>query len=267
MADIYGFDTASYIYSVASAAKSKYGTPSFWIRYFKPTITGGTPDQNFTTAGKEMQALRVTSGARYLAPLSAPGASRESTNSYAYGQNDAATFAASIERFAAYDPCTEYGIKIFGPNSSYLYVYLDVEASTVLNQNYWNGWSTYIYNYAWKGGGNFAALPLYPGIYLNPVSSKAPCNVIKAANTLPIKIWTNQPEPYCTCCGKFGSVKWSVSGPKNCSGYTSFIWQQAERGICITNCGASSTLVNVDIDELNPSNDSRDYMFYIDDCA
>jgi hypothetical protein len=232
-----GYDTASFLQDVASAAKNTYGTPAFWIRYFSPS-PNGTVNSSSSNATLECRAAwdNVSGHPADLGPISSPTQSRLSGTS-AQGQADAQTFANAIHAVKNY-----LGSSIALPVNGTLFCWLDQEASTSLSLSYWNGWSGYIDAYVWPES---QTLPLFPCLYCNPCSAPPNCSVIAngSANYC-YAVWTTQPQQ----CG------YSVSNPppwaaKGCSdpcsnGYTGTptrVWQYAEKTPC-------SLSVNVDMD-------------------
>jgi hypothetical protein len=105
-------------------------------------------------------------------------------------------------------------------------------------------------------------LPLYSGIYCGPAAATTNCSTISAtASTVTCySVWSNQPVQICSGCGRpFGSLAWQ---PKNCSGYTTHLWQY-EFDSCFGICSGSGSAINVDADMGNPSYTVTDYMMYL----
>lgn len=236
-----GFDTASYVYDVRVGAVNNYGTPSYWIRYFSPSING-TVNQSSSHANSECDAV-WDSGARNLSPISEPSQSRLSGTS-AQGLADAQTFVSALH--SVYSAV----IPLQMPLNGQLYCWLGQEASTSLSTSYWSGWSGYINSNDWSGQGYF---PLYACLYCNPCQSNA-CTTVSTAGGC-FRIWTTQPQ---LCGYKLSNLPtWN---PKGCStsgchtggGPTVQVWQFAEQPVC----GLSP---NVDMDE----GDLSPYSFYL----
>jgi hypothetical protein len=229
-----GYDTASYLQDVYSAADSRYGTPAFWLRYFSPS-PNGTVNSSSTNAIAECRAAWDSTG-HFLGPITSPSQSRLSGTS-AMGQADAQTFCSALYTTRQY-----VGSRFALPSNGTLYCWLDQEGSTSLSLSYWNGWSGYVDGYVWPPNGS---LPLYPCLYCTPCSAYPNCSVIQSSSAnFCFAVWTPEPQK----CGYTVSnpPAWAAqSCASSCStGYTGTptrLWQFAEQGAC----GLS---VNVDMD-------------------
>lgn len=224
-----GYDTASYINSVYSAADSKYGAADYWIRYFTPS-PNGTVDQSSSHANSECDA-DWDSGAKHLSPITSPAQSHLSGSS-AQGLADAQAFAAAIHNVWA------WVLPLFLPTNNTLYSWLDQEAGTSMSSNYWSGWAGYINSYQW---GN--AYPLFACLYCNPCGGAGHnCTTVVAAGGC-FRIWSSEPEtPYCGY--KLSNLPPWAAHTCSCvtSGPPTILWQFAEQPVC-------NLTVNVDMDE------------------
>jgi len=226
-----GYDTASYIYNVYSAADSAYGSPAYWMRYFSPS-PNGTVDQSSSHANSECRS-DWDSGAKHLSPITSPTQSRLSGTA-AEGMADAQTFASAL--VSVYQWVAPLNL----PANDILYCWLDLESSTSLSTTYWSGWSSYLNTYDWEGLDN---RPLYASLYCNPCGgSHHNCSTIGSAGGC-FAVWSSEPESgYCGYSLR-SLPAWHAA---NCSGCGStvptVVWQFAEKGVC----GLS---VNVDMDE------------------
>lgn len=256
MAVHYGFDTAAHISSsLASAAESKFGNASFWIRYFSPSQQASVMNSSSSNAISECRAL-WDSGARYLVPIQEYSPQSRITGTYAAGKADATTFCNAIKN-------VYYWVSpLFVPSSTgRVDVYMGTEDIYNLSADYWAGWATYVDGFYLPGGG--VTYPLYPGLYCNPASPKKNCSSIRDSGIYGWSIWSDHPEP-CAACGRFGSVSWR---PYNCSDYCScpyptHLWQMAQEHGCESTCNRGS-YPNVDADESTPSRNEHDHMFYL----
>jgi hypothetical protein len=217
-----GYDTASYVYDVASAAGSTFGTPAFWLRYFSPSQT--TPlNTSASNAVAECRAI-WNSGGHYLGPITVPTQSRLSGTS-AMGQADAQTLASALA-------ATRGNVSTLRlPSNRILYCWLDQEPGTGLSLSYWNGWSGYIDGYVWPYDGS---LPLYPCMYTNPCNPQPNCSVFANPNAYAcFAIWSYEPQ----------KCSYSVRNPPpfaatTCAGCSSYsgtptqLWQFAQPGSC-----------------------------------
>jgi hypothetical protein len=224
-----GYDTASFVQDVYAAADSRYGHPSFWLRYFSPSQT--TPiNTSSSNANTECRAMWDSSG-HYLGPITVPAQSRLSGTS-AMGQADAQTFASSMHTV-----WLDVGPLLL-PSNNTLYCWLDQEASTSLSLSYWNGWSGYIDGYVWG-----SQLPLYPCLYCNPCSAPPNCSTIGNANAnFCFAVWSSEPQK----CGYSvtNPPPWAAQTCGQCSSYSgtpTHLWQFADQGVC-------NLSVNVDMD-------------------
>jgi hypothetical protein len=242
MVQNYGFDTANYMYNVASAAKAKFGTGTFYARYFNPS-----PAADLMTSSSAVKELRsgYDYGVRNLAPNSEPSQSRLNGTS-AMGQSDAAAFCAAVNSvYLAVGPL------VVNANSNRVDCYLSLETSTNLSKAYWTGWATHVGQYNLGGLGAV----LYPGMYCNPGSSAANCS--SAVGYFCWSVWASEPEPY-TACKPFGSVSYQAENCYNSPSSigTTLLWQMAEQDSCAAHYGVSYP--NVDADMSNPNVNSRD---------
>jgi hypothetical protein len=235
-----GYDTASLIGTVYSAADSKYGAPKYWIRYFSPSPN--TPvDASDSNANSECRA-DWDSTAKHLSPITSPSQSRLNGTS-AQGLADAQTFASAL--LSVYFAV----VPLLQPDNRVLRCWLDQEASTVMSTAYWSGWSGYINAYMWDAG----EYPLYACLYCNPCGGAGHnCTTIASAHGC-FAVWSSEPEtPYCGYSLK-NLPAWHANSCTCAAGApTTLLWQFAEKGVC-------SLTVNVDMDEgtLTP------YSFYL----
>jgi hypothetical protein len=170
-----GYDTASYVNDVYSAAGSRYGTPAFWLRYFSPCQT--TPlNKSSSNEVSECRAI-WNSGGHHLGPITVPTQSRlgNTGSGAAYGHADAQTLASAL--YATWGNVAPLML----PSNGILYCWLDQEPNYDLCLQYWNGWAGYLNGYVWSDG----TLPLYACLYTNPCSAQKNCSTIGNANASP----------------------------------------------------------------------------------
>jgi hypothetical protein len=226
-----GYDTASYIYDVQAAAVTKYGTPTYWLRYFSPSVNG-TVNQSSSHSILECRAA-WDSGGKHLMPISGPTQSRLG-GSAAQGQADAQALVASI-------------VNVYGwvaplhlPTNNVLRVWLDQETGTSMSTSYWGAWSAYINSYNWFGLGVF---PLFACLYCNPCGGAGHnCTTVGTAGGC-FSIWSSEPEtPYCGNSLK-NLPSWHANSCAACqtNAPATSLWQFSERNVC-------GLTVNVDMD-------------------
>jgi hypothetical protein len=225
-----GYDTANYVNVVATAAKSKYGTPDYWLRYFSPS-PNGTVNNGATHAKNECNGV-WDSGARNLSPITSPSQSRLGGTS-AQGLADAQAFVSALR--------SVYGwvAPLLLPSGGVLRCWLDQESSTSMSVAYWAGWSDYINGYEWNPG----YAPLFACLYCNPCAGAGHNCTTIVADGYCWTIWSSEPEsPYCSY--KVSNLPpWhatTCSCVSNGPGTT--LWQFAEEGVC-------GLTVNIDMDE------------------
>lgn len=235
-----GYDTASYIQTVEAGAVAKYGTPTYWIRYFSPS-PNGTVNSSSSNASSECTAA-WNSGGKHLCPVSSPSQSRLS-GTYAEGQADAQTFVSAM--ISVY----QWVAPLHIPTNNDLRCFLDLEASTVLGSSYWEGWASYLNSYNWFGSGEF---PFYACLYCNPCHTSN-CTTVTSDGGC-FAIWSSEPEsPYCSY--KLSNLPaWHATSCASCvtGGPTTLLWQFAEVNVC-------GLTVNVDMNEGTMS----PYSFYL----
>jgi hypothetical protein len=224
-----GYDTASYIYDVYTAADAKYGTPNYWIRYFSPS-PNGTVNSSSSHANTECRAA-WDSGGKYLSPISSPAQSRLSGTS-AQGLADAQVFVSALHNVWLWVTPLDL------PTNGVLYCWLDQEQSTSLSTAYWGGWEGYINSYNWPNRG----YPLYASLYCNPCTSgHSNCSTVASVGGC-YAVWSSVPEP----CGYSlrNLPSWNAKTCASCvsNGPSTVLWQFAEAGVC-------SLTVNVDMDD------------------
>jgi hypothetical protein len=244
----YGFDTDNFIYNVAASARSKFGTGSFYVRYFNPSP--GATHLITSSSGVAETRSGWDNGAIYLVPNSEPAQSRLN-GSNAMGVADANAFCAAI--FSIY---VNVGPLLL-PSTNRVDVYLSLESATNLSNAYWTGWASVIDAYELGGGA-----PLYPGMYCNPGSPAKNCST--AIGYYCWSVWSSEPEP-CAACGPFGSVGWNAENCFNVGSgaiNTTLAWQMVEQNVCTSTCGRGS-YPNVDADMTNPSYSEATHMFYL----
>ncbi len=232
-----GYDTASYIYDVYSSGLiSKYGTPSYWLRYFSPA-PNGTVDSSAAHAKAELDAA-WDSGGKHLGPITSPPQSHLS-GTYAQGVADAQTFMSAL--ITVYD----WVGPLYLPTNKTLYCWLDQGSATSMSTNYWSGWSGYVNSYPFAGG-----YPFYACLYCNPLAAGHNCSTIGSAGGC-FAVWSSEPETgYCGYTLR-NLPSWHASGCAPPAPSTK-LWQFAEAGYCRLS-------YNVDMDEgtLTP------YSFYL----
>ncbi len=226
-----GYDTASYIQSIVepggvynSGLVTKYGTPSYWIRYFSPS-PNGTVNGSSTNANAEVRAAWDT-GARYFSPISSP------LNLYKGGPEGLAAAQAFVSAMiAVYDWVIPLGL----PTNLELYCWLDQEQTMSMTTDYWRAWETYVNDYSFGGG-----LPFYACLYCNPPAPYANCSTIGSVGGC-WAVWSSVPEsPYCGYTLK-NLPPWNAAGCAPPAPATK-LWQFAEKGVC-------NLSYNVDMDE------------------
>jgi hypothetical protein len=242
-----GYDTGSTVSSVWRAAKSDYGTPLFWIRYFSPSPVD-VVNASASNAVAECQAIwSCNSGSPCLGPVTSPG---DLTGNSAAGQADAKTFCAALN--FVYTNVAP----LLLPTNGQLYCWLDQECSASMSSGYWDGWATYVNGYNGLSGGSY---PLYACLYCSPCCTPHNCSSICAGcdGDTCYAVWTPEyqkcgynlnntpPSDFATCNG---------CGVDN--GIPTRVWQFAEQTVC----GLS---VNVDMDVGTPGFGTGDYCFYL----
>jgi hypothetical protein len=239
-----GYDTASTVNEVWQDAKSTYGTPIFWLRYFSPC-----PFYPFNDDPKsECQNIwDCNSSAPNLGPVTAPP---DLTGNSAAGQADAKTFVTAVQS-ATYDIVGPLKL----PTNGQLYCYLDQECSASMSSTYWDGWASYVNSY---DGFDGYTLPLYAALYCSPKCSPPNCSSI-CSDCLAecYAIWTPEfqacgydldnapPADFETC---------AAVGVDN--GVATYVWQFAEQNVC----GLS---VNVDMDDSVNGFNTASHCFYL----
>jgi hypothetical protein len=160
-------------------AKTQYGAPEFWLRYFSPF--NDTPfNVSQSNAVAECDAI-WDCGAEHLGPICDP-VSLESTS--ADGMGVAQTFCAALLQTA------KWVDQLKLPTN--LYCWLDQEVQEPMSAAFWSGWWNYLNSYSWGG-----VYPLYPCIYCNPCNfsyygthktTEAACYV--TATVPPYAVWS-----------------------------------------------------------------------------
>lgn len=246
MGRAYGFDTANYIYNVASAAAARFGTGTFYLRYLNPS-----PAADLMTSSSGVSEFRSgwDNGVRYFAPNTEPTQSRLN-GTQAMGTADGQAFCAAL--LSVYDAVGP----LFIGSSSRVDCYLSLEYSTNMSTAYWTGWATYVGEYAISGYG----APLYPAMYCAPNSPALNCS--QTGGYFCYSVWSSTPEP-CAACGTFGSVSWQAYNCYNSPGSiaSTLVWQMAEQGVCQSCRGISYP--NVDADMTNPNVTETANMMYL----
>jgi hypothetical protein len=212
-----GFDTASTVTSgLRSAARSAFGQPAFWIRYFSPCYFTAV-NSSSSNANAECEQI-WSSGGHYLGCVSTPTQSRLSGSS-AEGRADAVTFVnAMISVYYDVGP-------LLLPSNGILYCWLDQEASTSLSLAYWNGWAGYINGYEFNG-----AYPFFPGLYCNPDSAPPNCSIVDSASASPCwGVWSSEHQ---VCRNSVSSPPaWDA---ESCAVVATKLWQYADQGVCFS---------------------------------
>ena len=233
----------------------------FWGRYFSNVCW----PNNLWRLGEG--ATLVNNAINWVVPISQPGQSRIATGNSCWGHCDALTFCWNL-----WNAIFASGSHMHIPSSEKLLLYLDIEGGTALNHSYWQGWATYVNQFAGNGG---FGLPFYASAYMGSTGTnsqeQANCSFLSGQtswNTC-YAVWSNQPNPSnsfpgCTGCGSPGP-SW---GPNNCSGITTELWQYGDQGVCRTHCrGFGGAPVDLDSSNPNetgsPNNDARDYMVHL----
>jgi hypothetical protein len=243
-----GVDTSSLLSNINwTSLNNWWGKyPAFAVRYFGSCTTACS---NWSS-GEGTNGKLATGGVlNRIIPMQASVLSKQQTTGstgYNYGVTDA---NATCQNIAASITSGELAV----PASGVVYVYLDVEAGTILSADYWAGWADTVWHY--KVG---TSAPLAGSMYcwfgVQPNGSySADSNVQNAltnasANyptlkTLCHSFWSNEPEP-CPLCSPTATVTWPTF---NCfqqivGGVTYsvcvLVWQYAESGVgCPSTCG------------------------------
>jgi hypothetical protein len=239
-----GYDTAALINQVYSYAVSKYGKPTFWMRYFSPCPNTAF-NESSANANTECDAA-WDSGGPVLGPICDPSGSREASNSSAEGQADAQTFAAALLNVYHWvGPLQK-------PSTGTIYCWLDVEESSSLSLNYWNAWAGFIAGYPWDDD----SYPLYACLYCQPCAAHPTCSTVQngAACTA---VWTSEPQK---CSNTLNSLP-TFTSAYNCNScgvannVPTTLWQFADQTpIC------SQITVDVDLDASGGSMSSRAFV-------
>jgi hypothetical protein len=230
----YGFDTSSQVTnSLANTAVTQFGN-GFWIRYFSPSPAAHAIDTSSTNAQSEKTAMH-NYGAHHLAPVSEPYQYRLGTTGStgtSYGTHDATIFVDALKNVRSWAGLTM-------PPA--LFCYLGLEASSPLSSAYWNAWARYINTYQYGG-----SYPFYAGLYCSPRAAPPNCSIIHAAPPVALcfGVWSSEPEPCSECTERFSNRPWDAY---DCSGFTTMLWQYAEKGSCRSVCGKTIE-ANVDLD-------------------
>jgi hypothetical protein len=239
-----GYDTTSTVNEVWQDAKSTYGTPDFWFRYFNPC-----PYESFSDDPvAECQAIwDCNSSAPNLGPVTDPA---DLTGTSAAGQADAKIFVAALK--SAYDAVNPLKL----PTDGQLYCYLDQECCSSMSSAYWDGWAEYVNSY---NGFDGYQQPLYACLYASPCCSPPNCSSICAScgNHTCYAIWTPEYQQ----CGydldhlpSFDFATCSGCGVDN--GVATHMWQFAEQNVC-------DLSVNVDMDMSGPDFNAASHCFYL----
>jgi hypothetical protein len=289
MVEYHGFDSVTPTHSVMSNGqtlavyaynffhnRNAAAAPSFWARYFSPSIVGGTINTGSQASTERTEMNGV--GIHRIVPICAPGVARltvSGSTGFGYGQADGEAFCDSIDHVLAPGGVIGgYGVNLPTTADHKVYVYLDVEQSTRLTQSYWDGWAQAVFNHPTAVTGS--GLPFYPGAYCNPPNGLGlsasganvnVCQVLGAhgsgqANSC-WALWSNQPESISPC-----STNCLLPGPawaaNSCAGIGTAMWQFAETPPCGPNCypGNNPTYPPVDLDKGYPSQDNRYFMLW-----
>jgi hypothetical protein len=268
---VFGIDTVEYLNTIDWAKlynwKGEY--PGFAGRYFGSTDTWkGT---EFTDAKSSTNGVLD-----HIAPLRGCDSGRQSTTGstgFSYGQEDGTNCCDRIVN------AMNAG-QLSLPPGDRVYVYLDVEEGVDVSPQYYSGWASSIYEYAYG-----ALQPFLPGVYTQFVDSGGlyyPNSYVKNAldsaqgdhpnlNVRCAGFWSNEPEPCAYCdpaaspdwSGVFGTYKQPVSGGDVV--VPVMLWQYAEKGGCVTACGYGSTWAGGQTVDLDGSDETgaEDYMLVI----
>jgi hypothetical protein len=237
-------------------ASSPRDTINFWGRYFAHNASGYLY-QNDSEAQALNDAVRSydAKGSGFIFPIDAGPQADISGN-----------WASGIARATA---CTNYiksklGNKLTVQANSLVYVYLDIEGSTTLSTDFWNGWAVGVDYATYNSNWTFSA-----GAYLGTAAAFANSGpILQNAGEACSAIVSGQPARVCSSggCGSPGP-SWA---PSNLAGITTQIWQYsiAGRNVApITMCYACrANFPDCDLNATNPSvggplrGDGRDYM-------
>jgi hypothetical protein len=247
-----GFDTAGYTYNDILPLQGKWGTPSFWIRYFSPSPQANVIDISAANANNEVRAM-WDGGARYLSPICAPTQSRLTTlgdAGYLFGVQDANTFGNAIMNTYFNVPPLRL--------PTFLGVYLDLEPGVGnLSPTYWDGFSRTIFTFQFPNGPGQWIQPLYAGLYCGPALYQANCSVV--ANHYCYSIDSFQPQP-CPDCDQFCN-QWQATPCPNDTPET-LIWQMTIQSGCQQTC-ARGSYPHGDTDQAKNTQVTVDTMFEI----
>ncbi len=176
----------------------------------------------------------------------------DGTTGYDYGSADGKNTCGSIEKAISAG-------QLALPSSAAVYVWLDVEPNVAITPAYWAGWANEVNRYG----------PFYACIYTQYVDESGvwvPQSTVqyalnnsyhywpKAASVC-WGLWTSEPEG-CSLCPASAVPDWSVFG-KFYQSYDGtnilvplYLYQYAEKTVCVTDCGESSFAgkQNLDLD-------------------
>ena len=258
--------TAPVPYSTADYVKNYYfNTPTpdyivFWGRYF----LFGTSDT--FNASTEPAALK-NAGIGYVLPICDPKQTRLSTGGttgYNDGYSDGQTVCTNIANAVGNNSLSP---GVHWPSNYALYVWLDVETSTLLHYKYWAGWHDGVRaSYAYVPSLHEDIHLFYPCAYCNPVNGQGDidgtivnvCKVLTYDSSYKANgIWSSEPEPG-TCdpyCYSPGPSSFETSAV--CPDLATFLWQYSEEDQCTSCpndcCGGDCPFPHVDLDMSNPA--------------
>lgn len=188
MGSRWGVDTASQITSTLASGANYSGNTAFWGRYFLHTFT---PSYRYVD-GEAANLVNYTTNIRWIVPICSPSYAL-SGGSYSDGINVATDFCNYISarlNSSASPKVHLPTLRIDSYGNPMHRVYLDVEPDAPLTQDFWNGWATGVYNYAY--GGHY---PFFACAYINPNASNH-CYIVggnSGSNTCH-GYWSQQPQ-------------------------------------------------------------------------
>jgi hypothetical protein len=212
--------------------------PNFWGRYFA-SPGNDTPMLYHSPEGVELAAHNTN----HIVPITSPHQPRLETGR-ANGVDDATAALDDVHNAVA------LGAEMRWPQTDGMVIlWLDVEPSTNLSDEYWDGWADTVANYEVSGVKHF-----FPGMYGNPQTGVI-CGVASRASRKPYRIWSTYHSDIWSGSKPPKLPGWRVDldQPKQCSTTQAAFWQYAHD---FAYSALRTACYSVDVDVVDPGNDS-----------